>query len=261
MKKINYIIPILLFSLFSGAIYAQESQNNSSEESNVKSTIQEQTTQEPTDAIDDSKDQINTVYDPLEPINRKIYSFNKNLDTIVLKPASVVYDAVTPNFVQKGVTNLFNYIKSPLNIINYALQGNKEQLGHSMGRMLLNTFGLGVFDIASEAAIPLNNTSFGDTLGVWGVPNGPYIVLPILGGANLRDTTATLALDIPLSPVNQLSGNDRVAAYSIDTINTRKNLDGAISVIEGAALDEYSFVRDATALKRSSTIEGLKAKE
>ena len=257
MKKFTCLISILLLSVFSGVICAQEIKNLSSEEIDVTN----QTTQEKQDEIDDAKYQTKIVYDPLEPINRKVYSFNKNLDTIILKPVSIIYDAVTPNVIQKGVTNFFNYVKSPLNIVNYALQGNKEQLGHSMGRMLLNTFGFGVFDIASEASIPLNNTSFGDTLGVWGFPNGPYIVLPILGGANLRDTAATLALDIPLSPVNQLSSNDRLAAYSIDTVNTRKNLGNAVSILEGAALDEYSFVRDATALKRASIIEGLKTRE
>ena len=266
MKKINYLVPLLLFS---STIYAQES-NNLREISQFEQTElrQEKTiessislkTQDEQDEAEDLKYQLNTVYDPLEPINRKVYSFNKNLDTAILKPASIIYDKVTPNLIQTGVTNFFNYIKSPLNIVNYALQGNKVELGHSMGRLLINTFGFGVFDIASEASIPLNNTSFGDTLGVWGVSQGPYIVLPLLGGANLRDTAANLALDIPLSPISNLSNNERLATYSLDTVNTRKNLGNTISIIEGASLDEYNFVRDATELRRANKIEGLKIK-
>lgn len=211
--------------------------------------------------VADAQEQEKLINDPLEPINRKVYSFNKGVDKVLLKPASKAYDAVTPNIVQRGVSNFFNYLKGPWNVVNYALQGNKEEAGNAMGRFLVNTFGLGVFDIASEANIPLHNTSFGDTLGVWGVPDGPYVVLPILGGNTLRDSSANIALDIPLAPQNKLNVPERNSLNGVDILQTRTDLDKAISVVEDIAIDEYSFVRDGQIQRRKNKIEKLKSKE
>lgn len=210
----------------------------------------------------DSYEQVNDnelkINDPFEPMNRKVYSFNKGLDRFILKPASTFYDTVTPELLQMGITNFSNYLKTPFNALNYLLQGNKVQAGDAMGRFILNTIGLGVFDIASEANIPLENTSFGDTLGVWGVPSGPYVVLPILGGNTLRDSSSNLLIDINLSIPNQWPAQEKNLFTGLDILQTRVKYDGAISVLQDISLDEYSFVRDAQTQRRQNKIEELK---
>jgi phospholipid-binding lipoprotein MlaA len=201
------------------------------------------------------------ISDPLESINRPIYSFNKTIDHAVLKPITKTYQDITPNIIQSGVTNFINYIKQPVNVVYFSLQGNKYKAGDSMGRFLLNTFGLGVFDLASQANIPLHDTSFGETLGVWGVGEGPYVVLPILGGATLRDNTAKVVVDIPLSLENQFNIPERNLTIGLKTIETRKQLLPMDKTIEEAALDEYSFVKNAIISSKRATIKSLKEPE
>lgn len=202
---------------------------------------------------------INEGNDPIEPINRSIFSLNQKLDKFILKPTAKLYSTVTPRFIQSGVSNLFNYVQTPLNMANYLLQGNKEKFGHSMGRFLVNTFGFGVFDIATEARIPLENTSFGDTLGVWGVPSGPYIILPIYGSSNLRDSFSLVAVDRNISFNNKIkSTSTKNSIYALDIVQTRSNLLDASNLIDDAAIDPYLFMRDGSIQRRINKINDLK---
>lgn len=196
-------------------------------------------------------------YDPLEGLNRHIYGFNKGLDTAILKPAATVYKAVVPSLARQGVNNFLAYLHTPLDVVNYALQGNKTMAGDAMGRLLLNTFGLGVFDIASEAGIPRKQTGFGETFGVWGMPQGPYVVLPFFGGRSLRSTVGTLG-DSQLGVVGNLKTDERTTALVFDALDTRASLLGADSLISGISLDEYLFVRDALLQREKNRVEDLK---
>lgn len=121
--------------------------------------------------------------DPLEPLNRGVFAFNDTLDRVVLKPVATAYQEVVPSLVRKGVGNFFGNLRDAWSAANLVLQGKKEEAGSNIGRVLVNTtLGLlGVFDVASDLNIERSTTNFGATLGRWGVPAGPYVVLPLLG--------------------------------------------------------------------------------
>ena len=197
------------------------------------------------------------ISDPLEGINRGVYGFNKGVDNVVLKPVATVYKTVVPSFARQGVNNLLSYLHTPLDVVNYALQGNGEMAGNAMGRLLVNTFGLGVFDIASEAGISRKQTGFGETFGVWGAPQGPYVVLPIFGGRSLRGTIGTVG-DAQLGVVGQLKTDEQTTARVLDALDTRSRLLGTENVVSQASLDEYAFVRDALMQRESNRVQELK---
>ena len=135
--------------------------------------------------------------DPLEPYNRSMTRFNDNLDKAVLKPVATAYRDVTPQPLRTGVTNFFANLGDAWSFVNNVLQGQGEGAYNSMVRFSVNTvFGIGgLFDVASEAGIQRAKQDFGQTLGRWGVPTGPYLVLPLLGPSSVRDT-AGLSVDL-----------------------------------------------------------------
>ena len=185
--------------------------------------------------------------DPFESFNRSVSSFNDGLDNAVIKPVATVYKGITPNWMRTGVRNFFNNIQDVWSIVNNGLQGRGLDMGDSIGRVMLNTsFGLfGLIDIASEANIERHTTDFGMTLGRWGVGAGPYVVLPLLGPYTLREVGA-LPVDWNGDLVYQYS--DQTTALELTglkIVDYRASLLGAGDVVEGAALDKYSFTRDA----------------
>ncbi|HYE52438.1 MAG TPA: VacJ family lipoprotein [Azospirillaceae bacterium] len=127
--------------------------------------------------------------DPLEPINRGIFWFNEALDVILIRPAAEVYRAVLPTPVQTGIRNVLQNLRSPLTIANQALQGDWKGAEVATGRFLINsTVGLGgIIDVAAKHGLPYEYESFDQTLAVWGVPSGPYLVLPLIGPSTVRD--------------------------------------------------------------------------
>jgi phospholipid-binding lipoprotein MlaA len=185
--------------------------------------------------------------DPFESFNRSVSSFNDGLDKAVIKPVATVYKGVTPNWMRTGVRNFFNNLQDVWSIVNNGLQGRGQDMGDSMGRVMLNSsFGLfGLIDIASEANIERHTTDFGMTLGRWGVGAGPYVVLPLLGPYTLREVGA-LPVDWSGDLVYQLGDQTTVLEMTgLKLIDYRASLLGAGDVVEGAALDKYSFTRDA----------------
>lgn len=158
------------------------------------------------------------IYDPWEGMNRNIYIFNAQLDRYVLIPVVTAYEDYIPWFLRAGVSNFFNNLSSINHTINSALQLNGETTVNNSLRFISNTtIGIaGIFDIATQMGFPEMKEDFGQTLGYWGVGNGPYIVLPVLGPSNLRDTTGT-AVDIAVSSwyIDELgmNGNDGWAAF------------------------------------------------
>jgi phospholipid-binding lipoprotein MlaA len=185
--------------------------------------------------------------DPFESFNRSVSSFNDGLDNAVIKPVATVYKGITPNWMRTGVRNFFNNIQDVWSIVNNGLQGRGQDMGDGIGRVMLNTsFGLfGLIDIASDANIERHTTDFGMTLGRWGVGAGPYVVLPLLGPYTLREVGA-LPVDWNGDLVYQYS--DQTTALELTglkIIDYRASLLGAGDVVDGAALDKYSFTRDA----------------
>jgi len=185
--------------------------------------------------------------DPFEPFNRSVYRFNDAVDRAVLKPVATGYRDITPPLVRTGVGNFFRNLTEPWSFVNNVLQGRVQDAGETWIRFAVNTvFGLGgILDIAGEANIDRHKQDFGQTLAFYGVPTGPYLILPLFGPSTVRDTAA-LPVDFKGS---LLSGVDEVAVrnslYALRVVDTRAKLLRVSSVLDGAALDQYSFTRDA----------------
>ncbi len=174
-------------------------------------------------------------------------SFNETVDKAVLKPVATAYTDVLPSPVRTGVNNFFANLGDAWSFVNNVLQLRAEPALNSLVRFNVNTFfGLGgVLDIATEMRIERSKQDFGLTLARWGVPSGPYLVLPFRGPSTLRDTAALPAdwygdLARQVDPVS-----DRNMLYALRIVDTRASLLTAGNVLEGAALDKYSFTRDA----------------
>ena len=185
--------------------------------------------------------------DPLESFNRTIFGFNDVVDKAVIKPVATGYRAVTPNWLRKGVGNFFNNLEDVWSAVNNGLQGRGQEFSDSVGRVMLNsTIGLlGVIDIASDLNIERHTADFGLTLGRWGVAPGPYVVLPFLGPRTLREV-AGLPVDTRGMPVYNIGDQEtRTLLPIVDVIDLRAKYLNAGDVLEGAALDAYSFRRDA----------------
>ena len=184
--------------------------------------------------------------DPLESMNRGIFSFNEGLDNAVLKPVATAYQTVTPRVARQGVTNFFDNLGDAWSFVNNALQGQGEGAYNSMVRFTVNSvLGIGgLFDIASEAGILRHKQDFGQTLGRWGVPTGPYLVLPFWGPSTLRDASGQI-VDAYGYPANNIDNiRLRNSLYGLRVVNTRADLLKAGDMLDSVALDKYSLMRD-----------------
>lgn len=185
--------------------------------------------------------------DPLQPMNRVIYTFNDKVDRFALKPIAKGYKKVVPHPLRTGVTNFFSNLKQPVVIVNDLLQGQVLQTGSDTSRFIWNsTVGLaGVLDVATPMGLPAHNEDFGQTFAVWGFGEGWYLVLPFLGPSTVR-AAAGLPLEWELDPVYR---TQRIAlrnsANALRIVNTRANLLGASRILETAALDPYLYSREA----------------
>ena len=185
--------------------------------------------------------------DPLESINRAVYSFNDVLDRALIRPVAGAYVKATPHWIRKGVTNFFGNLGDVWYTVNNAVTLKRQATGDSVGRVMINsTLGLlGLIDVASEMNIEKHPADFGLTLGRWGVGPGPYVVVPVLGPYTLREVVA-LPVDYQgnlVSHVQDLPTRDGLALLS--AIDLRASYLKAGEVIDGAALDAYSFTRDS----------------
>lgn len=196
------------------------------------------------------------VNDPLESYNRVMYKVNKSADRFVLKPVTKVYDAVLPDPISHGVSNFFSNLNEITVIINDLLQFKFGQAMDDFGRFGLNTtvgFG-GIFDVAGHAGYEKNEEDFGQTLGVWGAGSGAYVVLPLFGPSSTRDTLGRVG-DYFTDPITYVDGHkDRRAFYAVRAVDNRSNLLKAEKVLDEAALDEYTYVRDAYLQRRQNLV-------
>ena len=194
--------------------------------------------------------------DPLEPMNRAIYKFNDGVDTVIMKPLAEVYQAVLPPFVRTGISNVFSNINDIVVALNNLLQGKIGPAFSDISRVMVNTTVgvLGVMDVATELGIEKNDEDFGQTLGYWGIGDGPYLVLPFLGPNTVRDFAGRI-VDWETDPTSYIDPNrDRNAIQGFRLVTRRAELLNASKVLEVAAIDEYEFLRDAYLQRRRNLI-------
>lgn len=182
--------------------------------------------------------------DPFERFNRAMFTFNDTLDTYALKPLAQGYQAVTPQIVEDGIGNMFNNVGEVRNFANNLLQAKFHNAGVDTGRFLINTTAglLGFFDVAKKVGLPRNDEDLGQTLGVWGVSSGPYLVLPFFGPSTVRDGLAAIpdAYTGPYPYIDDVRTRNSVRA--LDIVNKRAELLKFDNMIRG---DKYIFVRNA----------------
>jgi len=195
--------------------------------------------------------------DPWEGMNRSIDAFNTELDNYVLKPVAKGYQAVTPEPVDKGISNFFSNLDDVTVIINDLLQLKPIQATSDLARLVINsTVGiLGFFDVAKLIGLEKHNEDFGQTLAFWGAPSGPYLVLPLFGPSTLRDGAGMILVDWRTEPELYVTNRaERYSLYSINTIDTRADLLYASNLVEKSSTDSYIFIREAYLQRRRNLI-------
>jgi phospholipid-binding lipoprotein MlaA len=201
--------------------------------------------------------------DPIEGFNRKIFWLNDKLDVYVLEPVAKGWEFIAPDPVQKGVSNFFYNVRFPISLVNDVLQGKPIDAGKDVGRFAVNTTVgvLGFMDPATGWGMPRNNEDFGQTLGVWGVPIGPYLVLPIVGPSSPRDAAgiaADYAFSITPFFVDQFI---LMGARLVDGVNERSRYIKEVQDAKESAFDYYSFIRNAYFQRRKALVEDSREAE
>ena len=193
--------------------------------------------------------------DPYEATNRKIYNFNDSIDRNVLQPVARGYVNVTPKPVRNGVTNFFGNVGYLDTIANDLLQGKPTQFLKDSGRFIVNsTIGLGgLFDPAKEMGLSAHQEDLGQTFGVWGAGEGAYLTIPLFGPSSFRDAPG-FASAMLLNPLTYLNAVVTIPLTVVNAINTRANLLEATNIRDQAALDPYTFVREAYRQQREFKI-------
>ena len=198
--------------------------------------------------------------DPLEPLNRAIFSFNLGLDKALLRPLAAAYNTVLPDPVRDGVRNFLNNLRTPIVLANDVLQGEIGRAGETVGRFLLNsTIGVGgLFDIATEFGFEFHDEDFGQTLAVWGVGEGPYLMLPILGPSNPRDAVGLVGEYFADPVVIWTNNTDRewilYARTGVDAVDRRSRNVKTLEELERTSLDFYAAVRSLYRQRRMDEI-------
>jgi phospholipid-binding lipoprotein MlaA len=194
--------------------------------------------------------------DPLESFNRQVFEFNEGLDKVVLKPLAQLYGAVLPVPVQDCLSNGFSNLREPSNALNNLLQGKGAAAVSDVCRFTVNTTVglLGCFDVATRMGLEKSREDFGQTLGVWGVGNGPFLVLPLFGPSTIRDTAGIgveTVLDVNFW-INNVSVRNTI--FGVRTVSFRQELLKTDDLISDAALDKYTFIRDGYLQRRRNLV-------
>ena len=194
--------------------------------------------------------------DPLEGFNRRVFDFNLTIDKHLVEPVASTYVRAVPEPLRNMVGNFFGNIGDVWSATNHLLQGKPGQAFHMVGRVFINTSVglLGVLDVATVSGVERHSEDFGQTLGVWGMKSGPYIVLPLLGSSTLRDAAA-IPLDRSIYNVTLPQESDRRIWFTAtQAINGRANALALTRLLDNVALDKYIFVRDAYLTRRQSLV-------
>jgi phospholipid-binding lipoprotein MlaA len=203
--------------------------------------------------------------DPWEPFNRSVFEFNEGLDAYFLKPVVAGYRFVLPEFVRDGIYNFFSNYSDIYTALNNLLQGKPAYAFNDLMRVVVNTtFGLGgLIDMATPGGLEKHKEDWGQTFGVWGVPSGPYVVLPFFGPSSVRDTFGTVAdleTDYLFKYIPDVGLRNSITALRV--VNARNTYYEAGDLLDGAAIDKYSFMRDAYIQRREYQInEGREDEE
>ena len=197
--------------------------------------------------------QVRSKADPWEALNRNVYVFNTNLDDYVVRPLTKVYEYAVPEIVRSRFSNVFANVGDVFTAVQQLLQGKPKTALDDLIRVFVNTtIGLGgIFDVATEAGLEKHKEDFGQTFGVWGIPSGPYVVLPILGPSSLRDAfgwVADLNTDILINQIDNVPVRNIVSGVRI--VDQRLKYLNASGLLAGVAFYQYSFVRDAYLQRR-----------
>jgi phospholipid-binding lipoprotein MlaA len=222
-------------------------------------------TKPPADDPDAVADYVQT-NDPLEPTNRVFYAVNNGLDTVILRPAALAYRYVVPGAVRDGVHNVLANLGTPVQLANDMLEGKPRRAGDTTMRFLINTTVgvLGIFDVAKKWGYPTHDSDFGMTMALWGVPEGPFLFLPVLGPTEPRDAVgfgADIALD-PFTWIGHPNDTGRTifnwTRYGLNAVDSRERVLDAVDQIKKTALDPYATFRSLYRQHRRAQIETLR---
>lgn len=204
--------------------------------------------------------------DPLEPTNRVFYAINNGLDTVILRPAAIAYRYVLPAAVRTGIHNVLSNLGSPAQLSNDMLEGKPRRAGDTAMRFVINSTAgvLGIFDVAKRLGYPDHDADFGMTLANWGVPEGPFLFLPVLGPSDPRDA-AGFAANLALDPFTYIGGPHNTGLtvfnwtrYGLNAVDARERVLDPIDQIKKTALDPYATFRSLFRQHRHAQIEELR---
>jgi phospholipid-binding lipoprotein MlaA len=194
--------------------------------------------------------------DPLEPLNRGAYFVHDGIDTLVLRPAAEIYRIFLPPEVRMAIRNVLANLRTPVILVNDVLQGETQRAATTAGRFLVNTtVGIGgIFDRATDFGLLGHTEDFGQTLAVWGAPEGPFLFIPVLGPSSPRDV-AGFAGDLALNPLTYVTGSDAVDAITVTrtglgALDTREGLIETLDQVRVNSLDPYATLRSAYRQRR-----------
>lgn len=200
------------------------------------------------------------VYDPMEGYNRAMFAFNDAVDTVILEPIAMGYRFIAPQPVRTGVRNFLRNLKSPMQVVNQTLQGDLSGAGSDVARFALNSTAgiLGLIDIGAMVGLPYEQEDFGQTLGVWGIGHGPYVVLPILGPSSFRDATG-LMVDSYADPLRLYLYNTHqeewhYARLGLTTVSTREELLDLLDDLQKNSFDYYAALRSTYIQRREALL-------
>jgi phospholipid-binding lipoprotein MlaA len=199
--------------------------------------------------------------DPYENLNRKVFVVNQVFDQVLLKPVAKGYSNYAPDFIQTTIGNFFGNLADVWTAVNNFLQGKPREGIQDTGRVAVNTvFGVaGLADVATKLGLPKHQEDFGQTLGVWGVKPGPYVMLPLFGPSTMRDALAK-PLDLYADPLNLSTRSDvEYSLRAVRLVDDRARLLPTTDMIEKVALDPYQFVRDAHFQQREARVNDASA--
>ncbi len=202
--------------------------------------------------------------DPLEPTNRVFYAVNNGLDTVILRPAAQAYRFVVPGPVRTGIHNVLSNLGTPVQLSNDVMQGKPRRAGDTTMRFLINsTFGLvGVFDVATDWGYPNHDTDFGLTLANWGVPDGPFLFLPVLGPSGPRDAVG-FGVDMVQDPFTWIGHTTALTVvnwtrFGLNALDSRERYLDPVDQIKKTALDPYATFRSLYRQHREGEIKELR---
>ena len=193
------------------------------------------------------------INDPFEELNRTSFQINETVDSVILKPIAVTYSKA-PTPMKYGITNFFRNLKEVDNTVNQLLQGKPKLALNDVSRFVINsTIGLGgLIDVASNMGLERHDEDFGQTLGVWGIPSGPYLMIPMLGPSSTRDLLSRPISSFLGGTFHMDDNNVRISLTALDAIETRERLLDVESLLSG---DKYDFVRDSYSQSREYEIK------